>query len=161
MRFVYGRNTATIVVGCCLLCVGNVGCHHAFGWKVAHIHRWTVDEGRELSLREDARGNALLTAPDHNYVELWLTLKTGERSMVNERVAHRATVWNEQPIRIASEDLEARSDTDRRRIWIVNRKSRQIIASLDCRSKAATGPDEAPPQWAKLDEGTLLQRRVE
>ena len=54
--------------------------------------------------------------------------------------------------------LEARSDAAGQRIWILDTSSKRAVASVDLRTGATTGIQDAAPPWAKLDGGVVLPK---
>jgi hypothetical protein len=52
--------------------------------------------------------------------------------------------------------LEIRGSSDRRQIWLINLSQGRVVASLDRTRHAATGPRDAQPVWARLDQGDII-----
>jgi hypothetical protein len=58
------------------------------------------------------------------------------------------------------ENVEARRDETGRKVWLVQRDTSRIVATLDRVTHATTGPDDEPPAWATPDGGQPLESAV-
>ena len=94
--------------------------------------------------------------PGANYSRLILALSADDAIVVNRVVGQRGVRWGERPAGFQLGELEGRTDAARQRVWIIDREAGRVIASVDCKTKLATGWQEPPPTWATLDGGTAI-----
>ncbi len=119
----------------------------------------SLDEGRSVFLVEDRRGSAVSKRPEDNFATLKLTvMEQGiPFSLVEKTVAHKTGSGYKDLPSFDLENLEGRTSPDRRRIWIVDKRSGRVIASYDFQTGACTGPDDQPPTWADPQGGIPLK----
>lgn len=135
----------------------NVGCTMFQGHGVIDAHLFSTAD-RQIQLTQNYRCDALRTGPAHNYGQLVLTVKQGDRIVLSRVVGRREGHFKEHPhFRL---NIEARTDTTGQRVWLVARDARHVIASVDLTTNAVTGYDDTPPSWAKVDEGRIIEGRV-
>ncbi|MCH8807714.1 MAG: hypothetical protein IH986_16745 [Planctomycetes bacterium] len=113
----------------------------------------TIAEVQEYGQRD-----ALQRGAAHNFQEWTLSVRapsSGER--VRQVVLRQGLAsYHTQAFWRAIENIEARADSSGRRIWLVNRQTRRVVASADLDAESFTGPDDEPPPWARPDGGTVL-----
>lgn len=113
----------------------------------------TIAEVQDYGQRD-----ALQRGAAHNFQEWTLSVRapsSGER--VRQVVLRQGLAsYHTQAFWRAIENIEARADSSGRRIWLVNRQTRRVVASADLDAESFTGPDDEPPPWARPDGGTVL-----
>ena len=139
------------------VCTGNLGCALFEGQCNSLMYQASLNDGRSVSLWQHRQQNMVLRGPEYNYAALCLSVVCEESdSRVGGVVARRgAETWDKAPT-FRFGQLEARADRSGERVWIVDTEANRVIASLDCRSGASTGPDDEPPRWATPGGGVLL-----
>ena len=88
-----------------------------------------------------------------------LLLRIGPREDLRVRRAVKTvelTPGDSRP-QVRFENVEARANETRERIWFVERETGRIVATFDSSTDKTTGPDEPPPPWATPTGGVLLE----
>ncbi|MFQ5807954.1 MAG: hypothetical protein ACE5I3_16030 [Phycisphaerae bacterium] len=161
-----------MIFGISASCAANPGCA-VFECKGRFpMHQARLDDGRTIHLAEYIQYNAVLRGPQHNFVELSLSVvsdaDSSKAAVCAGGVCRRGGVGANVVARRGSEDwhglerfkfgkLVARSNTSRNEVWVVDVDASRVIATLDCRTGATTGPDDKPPPWATLGGGVRLE----
>jgi hypothetical protein len=57
-------------------------------------------------------------------------------------------------------ELEGRTDATRQRVWIVDKETGEVIATLDRSSNTVTGLRDKPPAWATMEGGVVLNETM-
>ena len=131
----------------------------AFENKMIHtMHKAALDDRRTIELTQHVQRNALLRGPRHNYDELsvWAAFNQGVRSRVV--VARYGSADLRSAPRFEFGPLEARAHADRKKLWFVDADAARVVASVDCETRAVTGPEDEPPPWATVEGGICLER---
>ncbi len=166
------RCRSMIVFATATVCTANLGCavFECKGLWPAHIAR--LDGDRTIHLEEYVQYNAALRGPRYNFAELTLAVvpenATSEAPVCKGGVCRPGGSIVCVIARRGAEDwkdlkqfkfgqLEARSDSARDKVWIVDRDASRVVATLDCGTGATTGPDDQPPAWAAVDGGARLE----
>lgn len=138
-------------------CMGSLGCHQLYADRtVVVVYIGALDEGKQVHLVKHVEYNTLLKGPEHNFAELYLEVTPLDASVGKNVVARRSPVSSDEWPHFWLGKLEARTDPNRQRVWIVDKDAGRIVASLDCSTGATTGPQDESPPWAELDTGTVL-----
>lgn len=135
------------------------GCHPAFEAHVRTSDAWVVDDQREVHVARESRVCALNDA--HNQHELcWYMTDTEDDACrpVWKGVVGRWTATDESSPP-GLRDIEVRADTDRSRLWLVDRSTGTVLASADTASGAITAAADPQPPWADPEAGERLIAR--
>lgn len=166
-----GIQRVAVMVAILTLGVANVGCALFECCSVSTMHAARLDETRTVRLAEYNQYNAVLRGPKYNFTELWLITsddtKKSDRPVCNGRVclpggttmhviARRGAGVGKSVERFNFGQLEAYRNTAGDQVWIVDRENARVVATLDLKTSATTGPDDEPPPWATLTWGVRL-----
>ena len=155
MKPQYSSIGPILVLG--LLLFSSVGCgplvssHHS-----RRLYLGNTQSGSELGLIVE--GRKVLFHPDH--CELILGFGSHESNYFSHTIAELDGPAAHQRAAFVFGELEARTDADERRFWIIDLNSTRVVASLDRLTNELTGPDDNPPPWARLDDGTVLKESI-
>ena len=139
-------------------CLGSVGCHHAFGSRTVISEGWIVDNKVQVYLIRRVSQYPAWADPELTYSDVTLEMRSGGT------IIHRRTLGRREqremrelgPIQLGR--LEVRSASDHEEIWVIDNDARRVIASHHRATKATTGLGKQAPQWAKTDQGVVLER---
>jgi hypothetical protein len=119
--------------------------------------RADLDEYREIQLSCDRIRETIPDEPERRYERLTLEVVPREHLRLN-RALKQVEVGRGVPRgQIRYEQVEARTDEARRKVWFVDREAGRVIATLDLETRQTTGPDDDPPAWATPDGGVVLE----
>jgi hypothetical protein len=166
-----GIHRVAVMLAILTLGVANLGCAAFEASSLSTMHAATLDEARTVRLAEYVQHSAVLRGPEHNFTELWLVTsddtKKSERPVCKRGVclpggttmhviARRGGQDGKSAERFKFGQLEAYGNTTGDQVWIVDRENARVVATLDLKTSAATGPDDEPPPWATLTWGVRL-----
>jgi hypothetical protein len=166
-----GIHRVAVMLAILTLGVANLGCALFEDKMLAIRHAATLDEARTVRLVEYDQRNAVLRGPEHNFTELWLITsddtKKSDKPVCKHGVclpggttmhviARRGAEVGKSVERFKFGQLEAYRNTTGDQVWIVDRENGRVVATLDLKTSAATGPDDEPPPWATLTWGVRL-----
>ncbi|MHC4992345.1 MAG: hypothetical protein ACYTGC_15335 [Planctomycetota bacterium] len=160
MHFGHRVKAHVVVLGLAVT-MGAQGCAHDTYGSVTSVRQETwradLDDCREVSLsidrvREDTDGQ-----PARKYEQLTLHVRPQPHLQFERTVKTVDLEPGMSHGRLSFDDVEVRTDPERRRVWFVERATGRVIATLDRETGATTGPDDDPPAWATPDGGLLLE----
>ncbi len=168
----HGTHRIAVVLATLTLGVANFGCAAFEAKTLSTMHEATLDEARTVRLAAYAQHNVVLRGPEHNFAELSLVIsydaKTSKKSVYESGVRlpggfticvinRRGGEDGNSLERFKFGQLEARSNTTRDKLWIVDVEDSRVVVTLDLKTFATTGPDDEPPPWATLAGGVRLE----
>jgi hypothetical protein len=134
----------------------NAGCSttHSSTTRVKHpLCHGNLDEYRQIELTYD-------TVEDHQHLQLprryeQLSIRIMPRPTLN----FRCTVETAEPPggQLRFDDVTARTDASRQKVWFVAGDTGRVIATLDRATGSTTGPNDDPPAWADPNGGLPLE----
>jgi hypothetical protein len=149
-----------VVLGAGLILIG-VGCAstRTSSRTVNRTTLWRgdLDECREVRLSYDLIWDRDSTQPLRKYEQL--TVQVSPREYLEfKRAAKTIELKFGVPRgQLRFENVEARTDETRQKIWFVERDTGRIVATLDRETGTVTGPDDEQPPWATSDGGVRLE----
>jgi len=161
-----------IVFAMATVCLANLGCALFECKALWPAHKAQLDDDRTICLDQYVQYNAALRGPRYNFVELTLAVvpeeETSEAPVCKGGVCRRGGSIAHIVARRGGEDckglkhfefgqLEARSNSARDKVWIIDLDASRVVATVDCASGTTTGPDDQSPPWATLDGGVRLE----
>lgn len=116
-----------------------------------------LNEYLDFELSHDMVSDRIGVSPTHKYEQLML--RVTPRDDLRERRALKTIdlVPGASRKQLRFENVQARTDDTRTRIWFVETETGRILATLDRETGVATGPDDTPPSWAISDGGVLIE----
>ncbi len=146
------------IVLICIFSTSAFGCHHAFGAKSINRDGWVIDDGEEMYVTHRISQYPGWADPELTYSDVVLDLQSDGKTIHRRTLGRREQLdmRNLGPFRLSN--LEARTDSSRQRIWLVDKDASQVIASHDRLTRATTGLGEQPPAWAQAEGGVVLKR---
>ena len=120
-----------------------------------------LDEYREVELSYGVRSEREGWEPTRKYEQLVLEVRP--RPSLSSRhilktIERKAGVLGGE---LRFENVRARTDETRQKVWFVDTSTGRVIATLDRQTGRTTGPDDEPPAWAKTDGGLPLDAPCE
>ena len=141
-----------------LFTLASGGCHHVFGSRSVRVDGWKIQDNNEVYVIQRASHFPAWADSELTYVDVVLETRSGGRVVHRRTLARREQSELLEEGRIKLGILEARSNAERNRVWIVDKNSQRVIASHDRLTKITTGLDEQAPSWASPAEGVMLER---
>ena len=151
---------ASVVFGISLAFFSKGCTHHPYGSSTRlrqETWRAQLDDCREVSLSFDRVRDSVEGKPNRKYEQLTLQVRP-RKHLQFERVVKTVELEPGVPRgQLKFDDVEVRTDPERRQVWLVDRTAGRVIATLDRDTGATTGPDDEPPLWATPNGGFLLE----
>jgi hypothetical protein len=125
------------------------------------ICRGNLDDYRQIELTYDVREDREGLMPPRRCEQL--TIEVKPRPELHFRQAVKAIDLGSTAPRgqLCFENVVARTDETRQRVWFIQRDTGRVIATLDRQTGQTTGPDDEPPPWATPTGGQLLMPLAE
>ncbi|MBN2563234.1 MAG: hypothetical protein JXQ75_20115 [Phycisphaerae bacterium] len=115
-----------------------------------------LDECRQVELSCDMVRYCEDMKPAREYEQLTLKVSPREHLRFKGAVKTIDLDFGVPRGQLRFQDVEARTDEARQKVWFVERATGRVLATLDLATRMTTGPDDEPPAWATPDGGLLL-----
>lgn len=146
-----------VLVG--LTCLLNAGCHHAFGNKCVRASQWQLDPEHRVTLLFVSSTYPEWAGEELTYSQAEIQIRNTDP--LDNRLEDEAILYYHKGSKrwTPSKDrYEVRADETRRRIWVVNLASGNIVGTYNIETGETSGSKGAKPAWAQRTGGVVLQR---
>jgi hypothetical protein len=139
----------------------STGCHHVFGMKKADVFLWRLDADRGIRLTVMESTYPIWADDEMTYTHVYLDRIEGHHLVGNGVTLRYRSGWQRRkvgPLRHGV--LEARSDNDRTKVWIIDTDQKRVFATINFQTGETSCRYKETPNWATVDSGILLERVI-
>lgn len=119
-----------------------------------------LDDRRSMTLYAHTVKTAFTSSARYNFTELRLNVCSEKQIIASSEFGRRPLAhdsrWEDQGYRFPHHHLDGRTDNARRRFWIVDRTTEQVIVTYDSDTGQIVGIGHRIPGWASPRTGIQL-----
>ena len=136
-------------------------CQHHFlsqSTTIKHAASWHADfdDFREIQLSSIHLQTYSSAEPKRENRQLALKISQKETFQL-DRVIEDTKLNSDKTHELSCEEVEMRTDTERKKVWFVFKPTNHVIATIDIKTGRTTGPNSPTPDWAIPGGGSLIE----